>query len=130
MEEIKNVNAVLHAPSHQNQDRILTMMAFIHDRYPERLTLQDIADSAAISTRECLRCFRSSIGQSPMDYLIEYRIRTAMKLLETTSLSISDIAMHTGFNSSAYFTKMFRRIYGKTPNACRKELDTLRSGTM
>ena len=109
----------------KNQDRILTMMSFIQENYAEKLTLEQIADAASISTRECLRCFRESIRQPPMDYLIEYRVQVAKKLLETTNLSITEIALHCGFNSNSYFTKIFRRSCGKNPNAYRKELQSL-----
>lgn len=121
LEELKN-REVSASSIQKHPDRILTMLAFIQENYAEKLTLEDIADAAAVSTRECLRCFRTSIKQSPMDYLIDYRIRIAKKLLETTSLSITDVAMQTGFNSSSYFTKLFHRTCGKTPNTYRKEL--------
>ena len=104
----------------RNQDRILTMMSYIQEHYAESIRLDEIAASAAISKRECLRCFQGCIQQSPMDYLIDFRIRMAKKLLETTSLSITEVALRTGFNSTAYFSKMFRRSCGKTPNAYRK----------
>lgn len=122
LDEIKNAEPNIYHPQQKNQDRILTMISFIQENFAEKLTLEDIADSAAVSTRECLRCFKSSIRQSPMDYLIEYRVRTAKKMLETTDLSITDIALRCGFNSNSYFTKLFHRICGKTPNAYRKEL--------
>ena len=123
LEEIRNLDtSALNVPQ-KNQDRILTMLAFIQENYSEKLTLEDIADSAAVSTRECLRCFRESIHQSPMEYLIEYRVQMAKKLLESTDLSITDIALGCGFNSNSYFTKIFHRSCGKTPNAYRKELE-------
>lgn len=122
LDEIKNAEPNIYHPQQKNQDRILTMISFIQENFAEKLTLEDIADSAAVSTRECLRCFKSSIHQSPLDYLIEYRVRTAKKMLETTDLSITDIALRCGFNSNSYFTKLFHRICGKTPNAYRKEL--------
>ena len=122
LDEIKNAEPNIYHPQQKNQDRILTMISFIQENFAEKLTLEDIADSAAVSTRECLRCFKSAIHQSPMDYLIEYRVRTAKKMLETTDLSITDIALRCGFNSNSYFTKLFHRICGKTPNAYRKEL--------
>ena len=105
----------------KNQDRILTMLTFIHDNYDRKLTLQEIADASAISTRECLRCFQTSIRQSPMEYLLEYRVQSAAKLLQTTDLSVTEIAMRTGWGNSSYFTKMFRALRGKTPNTYRKE---------
>lgn len=120
LEEIRQLDT---APStgYRSQDRILSMIAFIQENYAEKLTLEQIADAAAVSTRECLRCFRSAIHQSPMDYLIEYRVRSAKKLLETTDLPITEIALRTGWGSNSYFTKMFHRSCGKTPNAYRKE---------
>ena len=125
LDEIKNAEPNIYHPQQKNQDRILTMISFIQENFAEKLTLEDIADSAAVSTRECLRCFKSSIRQSPMDYLIEYRVRTAKKMLETTDLSITDIALRCGFNSNSYYTKLFHRICGKTPNVYRKELRIL-----
>lgn len=114
----------------KNQDRILTMIAFVQENYSEKLTLENIADSASVSTRECLRCFQSSIHQSPMDYLISYRIQIAKKLLETTDHSITEIALRCGFNSNSYFTKIFRRTCGKTPNTYRTELRALQKTTL
>lgn len=110
----------LQTTSHKNQDRLLTMMAFIQENYADRLTLEDIARAAAVSTRECLRCFRNAIHQTPTEYLMEYRVRQAAKLLEDTQRSVTDIAMETGWGSSSYFAKIFHRHYGKTPNAYRK----------
>lgn len=111
----------------RNQDRILTMMAFVQDHYAEKLTLEDIAESAAISTRECLRCFRSCIRKTPMEYLLEYRIGAAGKLLEGTDLSVTEIALQTGFNSPAYFSKQFKAITGKTPNSFRNTAQALQT---
>lgn len=105
----------------RDRDRILTMLSYIHENYHEKLSLAQIAASAAISPRECLRCFQSCIQQSPTEYLITYRVDAAKKLLKTTALPITEIAMQTGFNSAAYFAKIFRRTTGKTPNGYRKE---------
>lgn len=119
LEELKNTR--LHHTQPKNQDRILTMMAFIQENYTEKLTLEEIAEAAAVSPRECLRCFQSALHCTPMTYLIEYRVQAAAKLLETTDLSVSEIASRTGWSSNSYFTKMFHRIRGKTPVSYRKE---------
>ena len=104
----------------KNQDRILSMLAFIHENYQEKVTLEGIADAAAISIRECLRCFRMSVKQSPMEYLIDYRLRMAKKLLETTDMPVTEVALRCGFNSPSYFTKQFRENFGFTPKSVRK----------
>ena len=105
----------------KNQDRMLSMLAFIHENYQEKITLEEIAEAAAVSTRECLRCFRMSVKQSPMEYLIDYRLRMAKKLLETTDVPVTEVALRCGFNSPSYFTKQFRENFGFTPKTCRKE---------
>jgi len=109
----------------RNQDRMLTMLAYIQANYAQKLTLEQIAESAAVSTRECLRCFRTSIRQTPMEYLMDYRVQAAVELLETTPLSVTEIAMRTGWGSSSYFSKIFQRLRGKTPNAYRKAYQSL-----
>ena len=118
LEELKNTQ--LQHISTKNQDRLLTMMAFIQENYAEKLTLEDIAGAAAVSTRECLRCFRSTIDRSPVEYLMDYRLQMALKLLESSDLPVTEVAMRTGFGSSSYFSKIFRRTYGKTPAQHRK----------
>ena len=128
LEELQNTQ--LKGTSVKNQDRILTMMAYIQENYAQKLSLQDIANAGAVSTRECLRCFQASIRQSPIEYLLEYRVQAATKLLEKTELSVTQIAMQTGWGSSSYFTKMFHRLRGKTPNLYRKEYLSLKKDTL
>ena len=124
LEELQNTR--LKGSSVKNQDRVLTMLAFIQENYSQKLTLQDIANAGAVSTRECLRCFQASIQQSPVEYLLEYRVQVATKLLESTDLPVTEIAIQTGWGSSSYFAKMFHRLRGKTPNAHRKEYLSLK----
>ena len=104
-----------------NQDRIQTMLSFIHQNYSRKISLEEIAASAAIGKRECLRCFKSSIRKAPFSYLLEYRITAAEKLLRTTADSVGEIAMRTGFSNEAYFCKMFKKIKGETPGTYRKK---------
>ena len=119
LEVIRNSDSSMYAVS-KNQDRILSMLAFIQENYAEKLTLEQIAAAAAVSTRECLRCFRTCIRQSPIEYLMDYRIQVAKKYLENTDLAVTEIALRCGFNSSSYFTKQFRQLCGNTPAAYRK----------
>ena len=91
------------------------MLTFIHAHYSEKLTLNDIAAAAYVRTRECIRCFRNTINQTPLEYVMEYRLNTAKQLLDDTKMSITDISYHCGFSSNAYFGKIFREKYGMTP---------------
>lgn len=103
-----------------NQERIQTMISFIQQNYQEKLSMESIAASASVSKRECLRCFQTCIHQTPFDYLLNYRMEMAEKLLRMTEIPIIEIASQTGFSSSAYFVKVFKNVYKKTPGAYRK----------
>ena len=99
----------------QNQERVQNMLTFIHAHYSEKLTLNDIAAAASVSTRECIRCFRNTIRQTPLEYVMEYRLNMAKRLLDDTEMSITDLSLQCGFSSNAYFGKIFREKYGITP---------------
>ncbi len=104
----------------KNQDRIQTMLSFIHQNYGEKLTLEKIAASAAVSSRECIRCFQTTIRKPPVEYLMDYRLDMAKKLLKETKLSVTEVGLQTGFSSSAYFGKVFREKTGITPAKYRR----------
>ena len=126
LEEIKEQPA--HTVNFQNQERLQSMLAYIHGNYSEKLTLEEIAAAASVSTRECIRCFRNTISKTPIEYLMEYRLNMARKFLDETGLSITDVSLQCGFSSNAYFGKIFREKYGMTPLQYRnRSIDKTRS---
>lgn len=121
---VKNMMSVWKQLNHnENQDtvRIKAMLDFLHYHYAEQLELQQIAAVASISERECLRCFQKTIGTTPMQYLIKYRISVSVRLLEDTNAPITEICNQVGFDSSSYFSKIFKRFMSCTPSAYRKQ---------
>lgn len=104
-----------------NEIRIRRMLDFIREHYTENLGLSQIAQSADIGERECLRCFQRAIQISPIQYLIKYRLmQGASMLLDDPNRSISEISIQCGFDSSSNFSKMFRRFFECTPKEYRK----------
>ena len=105
----------------QNKDaiRIKQMLGYIHEHYAEPLTVSQIAAASAISESECYRCFRKVLDTSPIDYLLQYRIRAAAGMLSGSDRSISDICFATGFNSPSYFAKVFRQELLMSPRKYR-----------
>lgn len=104
----------------RDEDRIKTMLQYIHDNYAGEITMKKIADSAMVSESECLRCFRRTIGTTPIQYVKQYRIQTAAGLLVSTQEKIADIAIQCGFQDISYFTKSFREQKGCVPTEYRK----------
>ena len=104
----------------QDAPRIRAMLDFIHGHYAERLTLGQIARSADVGERECLRCFQREIQTSPMQYLLRYRVTRGAELLRREDGGILDIALRCGFESPSRFSQIFKRFFGCTPRAYRK----------
>lgn len=100
--------------------RIKQMLQFMQAHESEPLTLSQIAASAAISENECLRCFRSMLSCTPIQYLRQSRIQKAAELLVTTDRKISDIGAACGFQEMSYFAKTFREQKGCTPGEYRR----------
>lgn len=121
LEEISNMPDVQGPVSSISKERLLSMMSFIHQHYAGKISLEEIASSAMISTREALRCFQTNIHETPFEYLMGYRIETAKKLLKSTKLSMTEISLQTGFSNSAYFSKIFKRECNMTPLEYRKQ---------
>ena len=103
----------------RDMERMKVMLSFLEAHYAEELTLERIAESAGISATEAMRCFRRSIGVSPIRFLKERRLQRAAGMLRNTEQSISEIAASCGFWDMSYFTKVFRQLYGLTPTAYR-----------
>ena len=97
------------------------MLQFIQENYALEIDTGDIARSAAISESECLRCFRSTIGASPIQYLKQFRVQKAAELLLSTGKDIGEVGGQCGFQDASYFTKTFRELKGSTPSAYRRE---------
>lgn len=103
----------------REEARIKKMLQFIQENYQEEITTMQIAASASISESECLRCFKSTIKTTPIQFLKEYRLKKAATLLKTTQQKIVDIGILCGFQDMSYFAKAFRLVYGCTPSEYR-----------
>ena len=88
----------------------------------ERITAADIAAAAGYSPNYLSRRFRSSVGVGVHQYLTFIRLQHAAYELVTTDDRITDIAFRCGFSDSNYFKDAFKKKYGVTPRAYRKQL--------
>ena len=96
------------------------MLGYIDEHLEDEITIENIARSAVISVSECLRCFKTTIGVTPIQYVRQVRIQKAVDLLLNTRLTITDVAMRCGFQEMSYFSKIFRQTHGVTPREFRR----------
>lgn len=96
-------------------------MAYLHEHYAEAISREDLARHVGMSDDYLTHCFRQEVGMTPIAYLNRYRVDQAKHLLKNTQQSITDIALAVGFSDSGYFSRVFRREVGLSPEAFRRE---------
>lgn len=94
---------------------------YLDEHFAENITLQTLSDLTYLNKYYLLHAFKNYKGTSPINYLIEKRIEEAKHLLETTNLSVAKIATAVGFSSQSYFSQVFRKKCGISPNTYRKQ---------
>ena len=104
------------------RDTAATVRQFIKElenRAAELWTLDKMAAECSLKRTQFAARFTELTGDTPLTYLNRLRIRTAEKLLATSGRSITDIAFACGFQSSQYFSTVFRQFTGNRPSARR-----------
>lgn len=100
------------------------LLAYLREHIDQPLSLTDAADAVHLSPTYLARLVKRETGNTFVELLTRRRIARAKELMIHTSLSIKEIAFHTGFSDVAYFSRRFRQIEGSSPTAVRKELRT------
>jgi AraC-like DNA-binding protein len=95
---------------------------FIAENYSKPINVSDIADHVNLSRSRLYRVFMQQIFISPQQYLTEYRMREAIRLLEHRSGSIKEIADSVGIEDPVYFSGLFKKATGKSPKNYMKNL--------
>lgn len=85
----------------------------------DSVSLADAARAACLSPFHFHRAFQSAFGLTPHHYALQHRLQRARHLLRTTSRSITEICLETGFESLGSFSSLFRRTFGLSPSECR-----------
>lgn len=102
--------------------RIHRVIGYIHEFYAKPLTNAELAAYIGMSEKYFINFFRKQTSISPMQYLHNYRMQQAMVLLTDPSNSIADIAQQLNFTDQFSFSKAFKRYYGESPSAFKKQL--------
>lgn len=92
---------------------------YIEQHYMENITVEKLANLGYMSKTSFNRRFKNEIGITPIEYLIEVRIKMAKLMLKRKDNPMTDIAMRCGFGSSAHFSSCFQKHVGISPSEYR-----------
>lgn len=94
---------------------------YLDQNCEEDITLEQLAKFSHVNKYYLVHAFTDEYGISPINYLMQARVKKAEKLLTTTDYSMSVISSSCGFASSGYFSQTFKKITGLSPSAYRKK---------
>lgn len=102
-------------------DNCLTeITSYIDNHFKEHLTVAELAHKFGYSESYFIRYFKKHMGITPVDYIIEKRLVFAKELLQSSTLSIGEIALQSGFDKDAnYFSRIFKSRTGIIPTVYR-----------
>lgn len=101
-------------------------LALLHAEPALAWTVEELAQRAAISRAGLAKRFVELVGETPMQYLTEWRMHLARRLLLERTLSLAEIAARVGYDSEATFNRAFRRVVGTPPAAWRQAKTAVR----
>ncbi|MDT8327406.1 MAG: GlxA family transcriptional regulator [Roseovarius sp.] len=103
-----------HAPA------ILDAVEAMEGNIADPLRLEQLAKLARLSTRQLNRLFQDKLGQTTMGYYRELRLDRAQNLLRNSGLSLTEVALATGFASSSHFSRAYSAQFGQAPSRYRQ----------
>ena len=108
-------------PDNHYDKRISTIIKYINQNFSDIHSIEEVADRLHISKYYLCRLFKDATGITLIDYLNSIKVKNACKFLETTDKDILEISQLCGFNSSAYFSNVFKKVMSDSPSKYRQK---------
>lgn len=100
--------------------RIGKALGAIHESVDKPWTVDSLAKTAGMSRSAFASHFKLLVGQTPLEYITDWRIQKAVQLLQQRDKKLLDVARSVGYDSDAAFSKAFKRLVGMTPREYRR----------
>lgn len=109
----------------KDNDRISVVFNYVKQNYKEEIPLQIIADLASMTIPSFCRYFKKMTSKTFTQFVNEYRLVHASKLLAEKPMTITEVCFESGFNNFSHFSKTFKAFTGHSPSEYRKQLKTI-----
>ena len=88
---------------------------FIRENIRETINLKELSHKACMSSTSFYRYFKRELGMSPIEYVLNEKIKYAKKLLNNPKIQINEVSYAIGFEDCNYFIRLFKKLEGVTP---------------
>ena len=106
----------------EDHNRINVIFNFVKNEFKRNIALEEIADVVSMTVPAFCRYFKKTTGKTFVQFVNEYRLVHAAKLLHEKQISITDVCFESGFNNFSHFNKQFKKFTGKSPSVYRNEI--------
>ena len=96
-------------------DRLKKVMTYIHNQFHEKLYISDLAAEVNMSEDNFYKYFKNATGKTPTEFINNFRMQMAERLLMAGNASVSEVGFAVGFDNVSYFIKTFKKYRGCTP---------------
>lgn len=104
-------------------DKMKQIIKYIENNYMDKITIETMSQELGLSQSHFMKFFKNTMGTTFIDYLNEYRLTMASRLLVSSESSILNIAAEVGFDNLSYFNRLFKKRFAVTPRDYRKKFD-------
>ncbi len=101
-------------------DKMKLIIKYVENNYSENITIDDMARLCDFSQSHFMKFFKKNMEVSFIEYLNNYRLTMASRLLISSTSSIIAISMESGFDNLSYFNRLFKKKYEMTPSEFRR----------
>ena len=98
-----------------SEEVVKAAMQYVNDHLDQSIPVKELAKAAGVSESYLFKCFSRSIGMTPNIFVQTMKARRAKYLIETTDLTLAEIAVQLGFSTYYYFSAFFKKMYGVSP---------------
>ena len=104
----------------EKQDIVVAVKRYVREHISEDIYIADIAGQVYLNEQYLMRTFKKITGISILEFITDERVRLAKELLVSTDHPVKQVADNVGYGNYSYFTKLFKRNTGLTPQAYRR----------
>lgn len=114
------VTTSLSTTAKRQQNLVNHTIYYLENHHNQEITLEQLADKLYVSPTHLSKVFKEETGLSPINYLIQIRLKHARELLKDDNLTVKEVAQAVGYQDAYHFSKLFKKYYGKAPSQLEK----------